>query len=167
MKKFIKQALRALLGIILLLGITGTVFAADVGTGEDALITKSYLDQVFYPKITAYIDSKIAGNSTTTSSPTQTISPASPDSSVFKLLSFKKGDIVICAEGAELVLRSGSAAIVATSRGGLSNLTKGTDLSNGAAMPLNNHLLVPRGDGRGFAVTADALVLIKGAYSVK
>jgi len=152
---------KAMLCTMVLMCIFITVFAADVGTNDDAIITQSYLEQIFYPKIKDYIDIKTANMSTP-----QSTSNTTSDASLFKLVSISKGSTVICGEGTELLLRSGTAKLIATDRGGISNLTEGTDLPNNTSMPLNNHLMIPRGDGRGFVASTDLLVLIKGTYSL-
>ena len=161
---------RAMLCTIVVMCIFITVFAADVGTGEDAIITQSYLEQIFYPKIKDYIDIKTANASTpqgTLTPGTTAVPNTASDASLFRLVGVSKGSTVICGEGTELLLRSGTAKLIATNLGGISNLTNGTDLPNNTSMPLNNHLMIPRGDGRGFIASTDLLVLIKGIYLIK
>ncbi|MCL2352700.1 MAG: hypothetical protein FWC55_09235 [Firmicutes bacterium] len=76
------------------------------------------------------------------------------------------GRIILGGEGAEIILRSGSASAVCPGENGLSDVTDGVDITNGVKIPANHLLIIPRYDGRGVAVTADAWFLIKGGYTV-
>ncbi len=85
----------------------------------------------------------------------------------FKVVNLKKGDILIGEAGTELVLRMGSAKIIATQKGGVADLTAGVDLPDGEAMPSNHYLVIPVDDGRGVEANNDVIVLVKGDYSIK
>lgn len=80
-----------------------------------------------------------------------------------------KGDIITGVEGTEIILRGGNASAYGVSKNnGLSNLTNGKSIdSNGTTIPANNHLLVPRDDGRGIKIeSTNAWVMIKGEYKI-
>ncbi len=114
---------------------------AEIGGDGDPVISLSYLEQIFKPELTEQMS--------------------------FKVVSLSKGQTLDCKAGAELILRMGTADIVATAKGGLADVTAGTDLSNGMHMPSNHHLIVPVGDGRGVMATSDCLVMVKGEYEIK
>ena len=76
-------------------------------------------------------------------------------------------DVLIGEEGTEVVLRMGSAEIIATEKGGLADLTSGYDLPDGTAMPSNHHLIIPVGDGRGIEAQGTVIVLVKGDYTIE
>lgn len=138
----------------------GTVVASGVGgSADDPVITKSYVDKVVMPKVENYVNAKAAdfasGNG-------ETASPAS-----FSVVNMSKGQRVIAAAGTEIILRMGSADIIATAKGGLADTTSGTDLSDGTDMPSNHLLIVPVADGRGVEAKSEVILMIKGGYTLQ
>ena len=92
------------------------------------------------------------------------------DSNLFAVVGpVQPGMKIICGASAELILRAGSAQVIAGANGdGLANLTEGSDLAGGAEVPAQHHLLVSRDDGRGFQITGDnSYVLVKGDYTLE
>lgn len=120
--------------------------AAAPGTDADPLVSKSYIDSVVYP----YIDS-VAGSG----------------KAGLKVVEPDVGQSVIAAAGAEIILRGGSATVIASQKGGLCDVTGGADLAGGSAVPANHLLLVPRGDGRGVVAGRGAVLVIRGGYELK
>lgn len=112
--------------------------SASPGTDDDPLVTKSYLDSVL--------------NNAKFSS--------------YTLVSMKKTQQLICAEGTEFILRQGKGIIFSDANGGFADTTVGADLTDGAAVPANHLLICPVSKWRGFTATEDVLVLVKGDYSV-
>ena len=76
-------------------------------------------------------------------------------------------DQLICEAGSEMIIRMGNASIIATQKGGVSDVTAGVDLPDGNVAPSNHLLIVPVADGRGLFAHDQMLVMIKGGYSVK
>ena len=138
--------------LIILVSTIISVFA-EVADGDDPLVSLSYIQNKVIPELKEYIDSKIASGK--------------GGSSTFEVVELKKGKAVLCGKSTELILRMGSATIIATEKGGLADTTSGFDLGNGENMPANHLLVVPLNDGRGFRAEADVIVLIKGSYSIK
>ncbi len=134
-----------------------TVVLAEPGGSDDPLITKSYIENHVMPAVREYVEEKIAGISSGT---------AAANAS-FEVVEADAGKQIICSKGAELILRMGSATVIATEKGGLADTTAGYDLSNGIPMPSNHLLIVPVDDGRGIKAETDVIVLIKGGYMVK
>lgn len=120
-------------------------------TQSDPIITKSYVDDVVLPQVYQYIDTSLASST----------------GSVFEIVSVKKGQKLIAGAGSELIARMGEGSIIASSQGGISDVTSGSDLSNGTAIPLNHHLIVPVDDGRGLKISSDALIMVKGSYTIQ
>lgn len=85
---------------------------------------------------------------------------------VLQVINLKAGQTLTAEGGTEIVLRSGKAVVV-TSTDGLSDVTGGKDLAKGVSVPLNHLLIVPRSDGRGIKATADAWVMVRGAFVIK
>ncbi len=127
------------------LGI-GHIFAAPGDVG-DPVITLSYIESVLMPTLSKQIE--------------QTVTPS------FEVVDVGAGKTVICEAGTELILRKGSATVLSTEKGGLANVTSGIDLPNGAALPANSLVIVPRSDGRGVIAKDDLILMIKGKYSIE
>lgn len=139
--------------ILMLAAVTITVLAAaEPGSVEDPLISKSYIDTVLMPQIKDMIGFTTGGEGTIAES--------------YTVVSLKKGERLICDAGCELIVRMGSAKIIATTKGGIADVTSGFDLSNNADVPSNHHLIVPVGDGRGLLSLSDMLVMVKGGYRI-
>ena len=85
----------------------------------------------------------------------------------FKVVEVAKGKKVICEAGTELILRMGKATVIATKKGGLANVTGGYDLADGDNVPSNSLLIVPLSDGRGVYAEIDAILMIKGNYTLE
>jgi len=86
----------------------------------------------------------------------------------FELLSVEAGRAVLPANtGAEIVVRSGRAVAIAGEAGGLADVTAGRDIGDGAAIPLNHLLVVPRADGRGLKASTDLILMIRGDYVLR
>ncbi len=112
-------------------------FAAEPGTEADPLITKSYVESIIYP------------------------------TTRFQLVSVNQGQSLILGEGGEAILRMGTATVIGTQKGGLSDVTMGFDLPDGTSVQGNHHLIAPLGDGRGIKAHAYCLIMVKGSYTIK
>ncbi len=157
MKKKISKA--KIVAILLCMATVFTVVLAEPGGEDDPLISKAYIDEVLMPQIKEYVETKISqvnsGGSTAQSAES------------FKVVNMTAGQKMICDAGAELILRMGSANVIATEKGGLADTTAGFDLANGTAMPSNHLLIVPLADGRGISANDDVIVMVKGGYSIQ
>ncbi len=120
--------------------------AAAPGTDDDPLVSKSYIDSVVYP----YIDNAVASGSGGVS-----------------ILNLKKGQSLYGQAGTELIVRGGTAEIIATSKGGVCDVTSGFDVADGIAAHPNHLHIVPVADGRGLRATSDAIIMVRGSYEVK
>ncbi len=86
---------------------------------------------------------------------------------VWRIVELQPGQTMVAEAGSEIVVRAGSATVVASSRGGLVDLTGGQDLSGGTAVPLNHLLLVPRSDERGIRGVSSTVLMVRGAYTIR
>ena len=137
--KFLKKTLP----VLLIAALIGTVTV--LATGEDPVISLSYLNEIFMPKV----ETKIK------------------DTAVFTVATIEKDKTFSAKEGCEFILRGGEATVIASKNGGISDVTDGVDLADKTAVPANHHLIVPRDDGRGFRANTDVIIMVKGAYEVK
>jgi len=151
-----------LIAIGIVMGITimgpfGGISEAAPGTDSDPLVTLSYVDKRF-EELDTYLDSKLADQPEKET--------ASTSASLFEILEVKAGGMIYLGDSTEFILRSGEGLAIASSNGGLANLTEGYDIEHSKSIPKNHHILNPQNDGRGIAITKDAWVMIKGPYSV-
>ena len=138
----------------------GIAFATEFGA-DDPLISKSYLDNVFYTQVTEYIDAKIA------SIPTS--APAAAASTEYQVITLTKGQTLYARSSMEFILRPGSQATVVSplETNGIANVSTSIELYNGHEVPINNYCIIPRADGRGILCTSDvAYVMVRGAYEI-
>ncbi len=157
-----KRKISVILAVCLVMAGVFAVFAADPGTEGDPVVTLSYITDKVIPDIYAYIDSKISG-----APQDGTSAGVVSDAATFAVAEVPAGREVICDAGCEIILRSGSAKVIATAKGGLADTTAGYDLPNGSQAPSNHLMIVPVGDGRGVYAETDCILMIKGNYSVK
>lgn len=158
-KRYIRFRLGALAVAVCALA---TVVLAEPGASDDPLISKSYIENQLMPQIKQYIESRLAevgGGSGD--------GAAAVTADKFNVVNASAGQQIICSAGTELILRMGSASVIATEKGGIADTTDGFDLADGTFMPANHLLIVPVSDGRGVRATTDIIVMIKGGYTVK
>lgn len=137
------KLMKKLLPVVLAAGIVGTV--TGLATGDDPVISLSYLNEIFMPKV----ETKLK------------------ETAVFTVANIKKGKTFVAKEGCEFILRGGEATVIASKSGGISDVTDGIDLTDKEIVPPNHHLIVPRDDGRGFKAGTDVIIMVKGAYEIK
>ena len=155
--KFLKP--KIIISVIVIFFITAAaVVIASPGSGDDPLVTLSYITDKVIPEMKAYIDEKL---SNVTPSETKPVT-----SSDFSLVNVKANHKIIGDEGTQFVLRMGTGTIVATENGGVADLTAGIDLKHGTPIPANHNLLAPKNDSRGLHMETDGIILIKGTYTV-
>jgi len=123
--------------------LTNTLQGAVSGGQGDPVVTRSYVDM----RINEALQHVQAGD-------------------VFTPVFVSAGNIVLAAEGTEIILRSGTATAHVPGPDGIVNITSGQDMPHGAAISRNNLLIIPREDGRGIAATTDAWFIIKGGYTI-
>ncbi len=128
---------------------------ANPGSADDPLITQSYITSVVMPELEEYVEAEVKK---------QVSDGVSVTAERFEVISLSAGEKIICENGTELILRMGSATIIATQKGGLADTTAGVDLADGTQMPSNHLLIVPVADGRGIMAQNDVLVMVKGGF---
>ncbi len=127
--------------------------SANPGTESDPIVTKSYVDE----KIRELKEEFSSGE----------ISVSSDSGVSFEVVFLKKDSVIKLNENSLFILRTGSATAIAGEKGGLSNLTDGTNLNTGDEVLKNNLILTPRTDGRGVKVTTDAYIMVSGEYNLE
>jgi len=145
------------ISLMLMSGVALNVFGATVGSEQDPLVSKSYVDGKISELITS-INNNVGGGGNV---------QAGNTSATFKPVEIKSGTVLLGHEGTEIILRSGKAFIYSTSPDGITDTTGGLDLGDGNNVPTNHYLIIPRADGRGILSVTDCWVMIKGEYTIK
>ncbi|MDD3765557.1 MAG: hypothetical protein PHF89_00035 [Eubacteriales bacterium] len=141
-----KKAVIFLLTVIIFSQGAKYLLAAP-GDADDPVVTLSYIKQILLPDIEQKINSSSAA--------------------VFKVVDVPQGSKVILDAGTEIILRMGSATVIATEKGGLADVTSGVDLQHESAVPANSLLIAPLADGRGIHATDNVILMIKGGYTIQ
>jgi hypothetical protein len=155
----------------------GTVLAATIGSEDDPLVSKSYVDNKIEQVLTL-----INGNGTTTSASVDTdaivsevleqinsgdLTGGSVAVDGYAPVSVAVGQTIYGGEGTELILRAGKGKVVISGEDGIADITTGNELKSGSTVTKNHLLIVPRADDRGVKVSEAAWFLVKGTYEIK
>lgn len=175
-----------LCGILALLSaMTITVLAASYDSSEDPIISLSYLESVFRPKLVEEYEAKIAtleakvdalsGGTYTpdTSVPAET-EPATDTTTTigttYVVEELAYGDCLYAEGPVDILLRSGSAMCISNENPsqGISDYTEGMEIYHGEDLTINHMCLIPRGDGRGIMAKAQSVfVMVRGEYRIE
>lgn len=125
--------------------------ARTPGSAEDPVVTKSYVDEQL---------AKAGGGSTET--------PGA--NTALEVVTVPAGKTLMAGQGTEVIVRVGKAIAYSSDASGIADLTGGTDLTKGKAVPTNHLLLFPR-EGRGILPDPNQknglTVLVKGNYTLQ
>ena len=159
--------------VLLLVGVgvgAWTLAASTNGTSSDPLITLSYLNDKVMPsvldqfqkKMDAKVGELTAGYEKRIKELEDKLDSASGGGSeTFSVVTLKNGQSVSCAEGAEVMLREGTAQAWSE----ISDLTSGAPLELGGALVKNHMYAVPYAGG-GLGAVSDVTLLIRGGYKI-
>jgi hypothetical protein len=145
---------------LLLVGTVLAAFvaiAADVGSQSDPLVTLSYLNNTFLPKVLAQVDEKLSG---------QTTGTTTGDAQSYTAVSLTAGQILYGDAGCEVLLRSGSASCVASDGAtpGLVDSTTGGSINHGQSLTANHLYLMTT--QRGVKAAGAVTLLVRGGYTI-
>lgn len=156
---------------IALLSVT-SLHAADskIGTESDPLVTKSYVDQKIASALSGGnkdLEARLSSQEELMSILSQELEALKEqESSSFEIVSVPAGSIIYGKQGSEMIIRSGEGSIMASSAGGVQDVTDGVDLTGGVKAPKNNLLIIPREDGRGIMASKTMVVMVRGGYTI-
>ncbi len=153
MQKFLKVT------VVVVALIFSTVLFLHASS-DDPIVSKTYLDKVI-GELKNELIAKIENTNSNNSASNTTNVAAS-----FNAVQFTSGQKIIFQAGTEFILRSGTAKVIDPTGNGLSDLTGGKNVLNNNLVGLNHLMIVPRSDGRGVVVTANAWLMVKGSYEV-
>ena len=162
-----KKTISLIMVLCMLSAVLVFVAFAAPGGGDDPVVSLSYITEVLWPQIKEYVDAS-KGDVSVSAPVGGHISPEGMQyADTFKVISIKKGEKLFGGDGCEVIVRTGSVSIIASERGGVSDVTAGLDLPGNTVAPTNHLLVIPVNDGRGLSVNSDAYVMVKGDYKVQ
>lgn len=127
------------------------------GSVEDPVVTKSYLDEQL---------AKINGDTGSGGS----TGGGTGASATLEVVAVPAGKTLMAGAGTEVIVRVGKALAYSVDTNGVADLTDGTELKKGAAVPANHLLIFPR-EGRGIqpdpAQKNGLTVLVRGSYTLQ
>ena len=153
----------AVLAVVMLISGASVLAVASPATTTDPLISLSYLNGPFQTAINAHVASQVTSltntfNTRATQAETAVRNAISSNQAqTFVLRSLNNGQALSIPDGAEFMLRAGSANI---SSGAFVNSTAGTDQSSGALAA--NNMYFAAGAGSITATANGTTVLIRG-----
>lgn len=173
----------AVFGTVTALIVAGTIYSVgaasnvDPGSSADPIVTKSYVDESI-ANLLGILNTSVSSTGTAVSeqrivdnvmAQIEDLSTANTSSALsFEPVQATQGQIVVGKEGAEIILRSGSAISYCSGADGIIDTSSGAEYFNGTELEKNHLIIVPRADGRGAVVTSqEAWFLVKGGYEIK
>ena len=160
MKKF-KNA-KIIISVICILIFSIPTLAANPGSSDDPLISLSYLNDVVIPQLKGYVDAAVGNGTNGMSKPL-----GEGVFNSYEVVTVGAGKTIYGAKSCHMILRMGSASVVASQKGGVADVTSGADLLNGATVYPNHLLIVPVDDGRGIKMQTDGIVMVSGKFTVR
>ena len=145
--------------VILSILLAAVAFAAEPGSGDDPLVTKSYIDSLI-SEVKSYVDEKVSSGASENENVTV------ETGANFEIVRLAQGQRITFGESTELIVRMGKGSVIASEKGGIADVTAGFDLAQGEITSANHLLIVPVGDGRGFEALEDVIVMVKGSYQI-
>lgn len=139
---------------------------AAPGDSSDPIVVLSYLNQRFNELIAKYNLDKVNEHEKSIEELNQKVGNGGSGTSTLEVVNLKAGERLIAEAGAEIILRGGKVNAIASELGGLSDVTLGNDIANGVAVTHNHLLIVPRNDGRGVVAQTDAILMVRGEYTI-
>lgn len=134
---------------------------------DDPVVSLSYLSEIFAPNFKNEIKNEIKAELNSNSDDNkESLVNAEITVPKFEVAVVPKGKSFIGEESCEFILRSGSAISVISQQGGLCDTTAGRDIGKDEAIPANHLIIIPRNDERGFVAEEDAIIMVRGEYSI-
>ena len=170
----------AAFGVIILASVAliGAFSASATGGDQtDPLITLSYLTQVVKPELLGKVDEKVAANEQTL---LEKVNAAIDDYSkemeaalggtggngaMYTAVTLSKGALLCPNAGVEILVRTGTAKVLAGANPVVHNATSGAGVSIGGELQANNLYVVPL-EGAVICATSDCTLLVRGGFVV-
>lgn len=177
MKKNVRVVLTAAASLLVL---AAAVFAAGeysgpAGSENDPLVTMSYINDIFTVEVQKYFRQELQAQTDSLRDSLESRIEALEEACeaaggadvglTFQEVTLSSGNELICKAGTELLLRSGSAYVVARETPGLLDTSGETNPGRGEYIE-KNHLYLAASDGHGICADGSATVLVRGDYEI-
>ena len=136
-------------------------YAANAGSADDPLITKSYLDGPFLEQVRSLVDQAVDGRKAELEDVLD-----QGGGNVFKVVTLSQGQILEGDVGCEVMLRIGTAKCGSPDSVGLIDTTDGTVLGDGEALVTNHLYMVTISTRTVTATSGTVKVLARGPYTI-
>ena len=150
--------------------VGGNLLSANPGGAEDPLVSRSYVDMRFNELVQLINAQQFAAPQVNTEAILNEILADIErffgGDAAFSPVHVYAGQIILAGEGTEIILRSGTATAHVPGPDGIVNATAGQDIFQGAQIPANNLMIIPREDGRGIRATTNAWFIIRGDFRI-
>lgn len=161
----VRTLLCAILAVTVLTAFAAMA-AGGAGSQDDPLVTLSYLTDTFTGQVMDKVDGLLAQRNAALSKELAD-KLARPDAggASYAVVTLAAGQTLYGEAGCEVLLRSGSARCAGEGSTGLVDTTSGGSLGASSALEANHLYLMP--DSRSVTAAEDAVLLARGAYSVR
>ena len=152
--------------------LVGSAYAADPGSKEDPIVTKSYVDDKVAAELKAQetalasLKAELETMQQTMQQMGSTATPT-PTHATYELVTIPAGYSIIGEQGTEMILRAGRALVRGTETGGVQDVTDGIDLADGALAPKYHLMIMPRTENRGIIAETEIIVMVRGGYTIQ
>lgn len=170
----------AVFGAIVLasVALVGAFSASATGGDQtDPLITLSYLTQVIKPELLSKVDEQVAANEQAligkvdaaidgySKEMEEAVGGTSGEGVVYTAVALSKDELLCPNAGVEILLRTGTAKVLAGSVPVMHDATSGATVGIGGALQANHLYVVPL-EGAVISATTDCTLLVRGEYVV-
>lgn len=177
MKQIIRVILTAIAALALLAAAALAAGGSSAGTEGDPLVTLSYINEVFTDYVTgqfrASLEEKTQSVTDRLESRLSELEAMAEESGgavaageTYEVVTLSDGQKLICQRGTELLLRVGSARVVAGDTPGLVDTSTTGNLENGESLT-KNHMYLVTINGHGIRAEGIVKIVARGEYEIQ
>ncbi len=174
-----KKKWKIVVAAVCMLFLVTVAYAATAGSQSDPLVTLSYLNNVFTPKVDTMVTQAVADQQTKLETDLDEAiqewdakikaavgSGSGEGGSVFAVVELSQGQTLVGDVGCEVMLRVGSATCGSDGATGLIDVTSGGTLANGKALETNHLYMVTISTRSVKAASGTVKLLVRGPYTI-
>ena len=135
------------------------------GSSEDPLVTESFLNSKL-ASISASIKELKTAMTNLDDKVNKVGETSGGSNGSYESVPVSAGETLIGEAGCEIILRAGNVRAIAPVAS-LSDVTSGNDVKNDERLVKNHLVIIPRADGRGVSAESNAVLMVRGGYTIK